>query len=52
MPIEPLQLGKAYSIDAEFASYCIEQENQEPIKGYFLKIPQTKPFLEVDSDWF
>ena len=47
---EPLQQGKAYSIDAEFDSYCIEKENQEPIKGYFLKVPQTRPFIEVDSD--
>ena len=32
LSIEPLQQGKAYSIDAEFESYCIEKENQEPIK--------------------
>jgi hypothetical protein len=42
LSIEPLQVGKVYSIDAEFESYCIEKENQEPIKGYFLKVPQMK----------
>ena len=47
--IERLQLGKVYSIDAGFESYCIE-ENQEPIKGYVLNVPQTRPFIEVDSD--
>ena len=48
--IEPLEHGKVYSIDAEVESYCIEKENQEPIKGYVLKVPQTRPFIEVDSD--
>ena len=37
--IEPLQLGKVYSIDAECESHCVENENQEPIKGYFMKVP-------------
>ena len=48
--IEPLEQGKFYSIDAEFESYCIETENQQPIKGYFPKVPRTRPFIEIDSD--
>ena len=40
--IEPWQVGKVYSTDAEFESYCIEKENQEPIEGYVLKAPQIK----------
>jgi hypothetical protein len=39
-----------YSIDAEFESYCIEKENQEPSKGYFLKAPQIKPCaIDIDN---
>ena len=52
LSIEPLQVGKVYSIDSEFESYCIEEENQEPIKGYFPKVPQTRPLIEVDSNRF
>ena len=49
--IEPLEHGKVFSIDAEFESYCIEKENQEPVKGYYLKGPQMRPFIETnDSD--
>ena len=29
LTLEPLQVGKVYSIDAEFESYCIEREDQE-----------------------
>ena len=48
--IEPLEQGRLYSIDAEFESYCIEKEN-ENIKGYYLKVPQMKAFIEIgDSD--
>ena len=35
LTIEPLQVGRAYSIDAEFESLCIEREDQEPIKRIF-----------------
>ena len=49
--IEPLEQGRLYSIDAEFESYCIEKENEESIKGYYLKVPQMKAFIEIgDSD--
>ena len=47
--IEPLEQGRLYSIDAEFESYCIEKEN-ENIKGYYLKVPQMRAFIEIDSD--
>ena len=51
LSIEPLQQGKMYRIYAEFESYCIEKENQEPIKGYFLKVPQIKSCaIEIGSD--
>ena len=50
MSTEPLQVGKAYSIDAEFGSYCIEREDQEPIKGYFMKVPSMKScVIEIDD---
>ena len=49
--IEPVEQGKVYSIDAEFESFCIEKENQEPVKGYYIKVPQMRPFIEInDSD--
>ena len=32
LTMEPLQVGEVYSIDADFESYCIEREDQEPIK--------------------
>ncbi len=50
--IETLEQGRLYSIDAEFESYCIEKENETPIKGYYLKIPQMKSCsfdVEVDE---
>ena len=51
LSIEPLQQGKVYCIDAEFESYCVEKEIQEPIKGYCLKVPQIKfCAIEIDSD--
>ena len=50
MTIEPLQVGKVYSIDAEFESYCIDREGQEPIKGYFMKVPSMKSYvIEIDE---
>ena len=47
-------MGKVYSIDAEFESYCIEKEDQAPIKGYFLKVPSMKScVIEIDdTDYF
>ena len=49
--IEPVEQGKVYNIDAEFESFCIEKENQEPVKGYYIKVPQMRPFIEInDSD--
>ena len=42
MTIEALQVGKVYSIDAEFESYCIERKDLEPITGYFMKVPSMK----------
>ena len=47
--IEPLEQGRLYSIDAEFESYCIEKENEESVKGYYLKVPQMKAFIEIDD---
>ena len=49
--IEPLEPGKSYTVNTEFQSYCIENRNEEPIKGYFLKVPQMKPCgFDVDVD--
>lgn len=49
--IEPLEQGRLYSIDAEFESYCIEKENEESIKGYYMKVPSMKAVgVEIDSD--
>ena len=47
--IEPLQVRKVYSIDAEFGSYCIDRQGQEPIKGYFMKVPSMKSYV-IESD--
>ena len=50
MTTEPLQAGKVYSIDAEFENFWIEKENQEPVKGYFLKVPLMKSCaIEIDD---
>ena len=50
LTIEPLQVGKVYSIDSEFESYCIEKEDQERIKGYFMKVPSVKSYvIEIDD---
>ena len=49
LTIEPLQVGKVYSIDAEFESYCIEREDQEPIKGYVMEVPSMKScVIQID----
>ena len=52
LTIEPLKVGKVYSIVAEFESYCIEKEDQEPIKGSSMKVPSMKScVIEVgDTD--
>ena len=49
--VEPLEQGRLYNIDAEFESYCIEKENEESIKGYYMKVPSMKAVgVEIDSD--
>ena len=35
--------GSEYAIDITFESYCIEQEDKEPIKGYYSKVSNVKP---------
>ena len=35
--------GLEYAIDITFESYSIEQEDKEPIKGYYSKISNIKP---------
>ena len=35
--------GLMYAIDITFESYCIEQEDKEPIKGYYAKVSNVKP---------
>ena len=48
--VEPLEQGRLYSIDAEFESYCIEKENETPIKGYYMKVPSMKAVsVEIDE---
>ena len=32
-----------YAIDITFESYSIEQEDKEPIKGYYSKVSNVKP---------
>ena len=50
LTIEPLQVGKVYSIDAEFESYCIQKEDQESMIGYFMKVPSRKScVIEIDD---
>ena len=36
--------GSEYAIDITFESYCIEQEDKEPIKGYYSKVSNVKHF--------
>ena len=36
--------GSEYAIDITFESYCIEQEDKEPIKGYYSKVSNVKYF--------
>ena len=36
--------GSEYAIDITFESYCIEQEDKEPIKGYYAKVSNVKYF--------
>ena len=50
MTIEPLQIGKVYSIDAELEIYCIEREDQAPIKGYFMKVPSMRSCVIAIDD--
>ena len=48
--IEPLEQGRLCSIDAEFERYSIDRENETPIKGYYMKVPQMKAIIEIDSE--
>ena len=41
--VSDLVKGSEYAIDITFESYCIEQEDKEPIKGYYSKISNIKP---------
>ena len=51
--------GLEYAIDITFESYSIEQEDKEPIKGYYSKVSNVKPLksppgLEIvinDDNW-
>ena len=36
--------GSEYAIDISFESYNIEQEDKEPIKGYYAKVSNVKYF--------
>ena len=40
---EPCEKGKIYSINIVFESYCIDRENQEPLIGFYCKIPTVTP---------
>ena len=41
--VSDLVKGLEYAIDITFESYCIEQEDKEPIKGYYSKVSNVKP---------
>ena len=41
--VSDLVKGLEYAIDITFESYSIEQEDKEPIKGYYSKISNIKP---------
>ena len=41
--VSDLVKGSVYDIDITFESYCIEQANKEPIKGYYSKVSNVKP---------
>ena len=40
--VSDLVKGLEYAIDITFESYCIEQEDKEPIKGYYSKVSNVK----------
>ena len=40
--VSDLVKGSVYAIDITFESYCIEQEDKEPIKGYYSKSIKCK----------
>ena len=42
--VSELVKGSEYAIDITFESYCIEQEDKEPIKGYYSKVSNVKYF--------
>ena len=41
--VSDLAKRSVYAIDITFESYCIEQEDKEPIKGYYSKVSNVKP---------
>ena len=41
--VSDLVKGLEYAIDITFESYSIEQEDKEPIKGYYSKVSNVKP---------
>ena len=41
--VSDLVKGSVYAIDITVESYCIQQEDKEPIKGYFSKVSNVKP---------
>ena len=41
--VSDLVKGLEYAIDITFEGYSIEQENKEPIKGYYSKVSNVKP---------
>ena len=42
--VSDLVKGLEYAIDITFESYSIEQEDKEPIKGYYSKVSNVKYF--------
>ena len=40
--VSDLVKGSEYAIDITFESYCIEQEDKEPIQGYYSKVSNVK----------
>ena len=39
--VDPCEKGKIYSIDIVFESYCIDREKQEPLIGFYCKVPNV-----------
>ena len=47
---ESLIKGSEYNIDITFESYCIDQEDKEPIKGYYCKVTSVKRILPKELE--